>query len=299
MAQFVGRAVDGQSGLQQIGFEPPFDGARRELFATLVSEERPMVAAIGDSDRLADLQIFPQRLLRIASHDADAFFSAFPSNSEVLGNKVDVFKFKIGGLADSQARAVDDLQNGRVPRGKKLAFAATVRLALQIGLLFGPICFGCFQKSFHLFDIEKDRQAAAAARAFHLAERIAFHGAFPHEKTEERPHAGHLAVDRRPRQALRRQLHGEMLRMADGDGFPIACAVGRDVRRKMQEMRNIHEVVLHGVFAVAFLRPQKADETCHLFVFAEQVAFCGEIQFLVVFAGRKGHIRTKGTKGTD
>ena len=68
-----------------------------------------------------------------------------------------------------------------------------------------------------------------------------------------------------------------MLRMADGDGFPIACAVGRDVWRKMQEMRDIHEVVLHGVFAVAFLRPQKADEASHLFVFAEQIAFWGEI----------------------
>ena len=36
MAQFVGRAVDGQARFQEIGFEPSFDGARREPLAFLI-----------------------------------------------------------------------------------------------------------------------------------------------------------------------------------------------------------------------------------------------------------------------
>ena len=66
-----------------------------------------------------------------------------------------------------------------------------------------------------------------------------------------------------------------MLRMADGDGGPVACAVSDNMRRKMQEMRDIHEVVLHGVVAVAFLIPQIFDEAIHQLVFAEELAFKG------------------------
>ena len=36
MAQFVRRAVDGQPRFEKVGFEPPFDGSRREPFAVLV-----------------------------------------------------------------------------------------------------------------------------------------------------------------------------------------------------------------------------------------------------------------------
>ena len=66
-----------------------------------------------------------------------------------------------------------------------------------------------------------------------------------------------------------------MLRVADGDGFPIACAISDNVRREMQEMCDIHEVILHGVVAVAFLIPQELEKAGHQLVFAEELAFYG------------------------
>ena len=142
MAQFMRRAVDGQIGFQKIGFEPTFDGSRRQPLAFLIQEEGPMDASFGQADDFTLAQIFAQCLVGVASHDANAFFAAFSSDAEVVGHEVDIFKIKADGFTDTKSCAVDDFQNGRVPCREKIAFAATVCLALQIGLLFAPIGFG-------------------------------------------------------------------------------------------------------------------------------------------------------------